>query len=297
MIKHIVLSGGGPNNIIQLGCIKQLYDSGIIKRDDIESIYATSAGAILGLTIALKYDINVVCDYFIKRPWNKVFNFNPKDLLEIIENNGYMDRTFVEEMLDTFITAKDHSKDISLIELYNEYKVRFNIYTIRLDPFDKLVLNHENYPSMPVKTAILMSCALPPMFKPVLYNGSYYIDGGMICNYPIVDCILKYKNMEEIIGLHVCSGTQDKTTFSDEVSMPDYGVMLLGILIKHMQKQNYISDVNEILIKSKYTAININAWKALLDDKDREAMFIQGIELAKEYIIKQNLKIDPECQH
>lgn len=297
MIKHIVLSGGGPNNIIQLGCIKQLYDSGIIKRDDIESIYATSAGAILGLTIALKYDINVVCDYFIKRPWNKVFNFNPKDLLEIIENNGYMDRTFVEEMLDTFITAKDHSKDISLIELYNEYKVRFNIYTIRLDPFDKLVLNHENYPSMPVKTAILMSCALPPMFKPVLYNGSYYIDGGMICNYPIVDCILKYKNMEEIIGLHVCSGTQDKTTFSDEVSMPDYGVMLLGILIKHMQKQNYISDVNEILIKSKYTAININAWKALLDDKDREAMFIQGIELAKEYIIKQNLKTDPECQH
>lgn len=297
MIKHIVLSGGGPNNIIQLGCIKQLYESGIIKRDNIESIYATSAGAILGLTIALKYDINVVCDYFIKRPWNKVFNFNPKDLVEIIENNGYMDRTFVEEMLDTFITAKDHSKDFSLIELYNEYNVRFNIYTIRLEPFDKLVLNHENYPSMPVKTAILMSCALPPMFKPVLYNGSYYIDGGMICNYPIVDCILKYKNMEEIIGLHVCSGTQDKTTFSDEVSMPDYGVMLLGILIKHMQKQNYISDVNEILIKSKYTAININAWKALLDDKDREAMFIQGIELAKEYIIKQNLKIDPECQH
>ena len=64
-----------------------------------------------------------------------------------------------------------------------------------------------------------------------------------------------------------------------------------------MQKQNYISNVNEILIKSKYTAININAWKALLDDKEREAMFMQGIELAKEYIIKQNLKIDQVSQH
>ena len=63
-------------------------------------------------------------------------------------------------MLDTFITAKDHSKDISLIELYNKYKIRFNIYTIKLESFDKLVLNHENYPSVPVKTAILMSCAL-----------------------------------------------------------------------------------------------------------------------------------------
>lgn len=297
MIKHIVLSGGGPNNIIQLGCIKELYESKIINRDEIVSIYATSAGAILGLTILLKYDINVVCDYFIKRPWNKVFNFNPKDLVEIIENNGYMDRTFIEEMLDTFITAKDHSKEISLIELYNKYKIRFNIYTIKLDTFDKLVLNHENYPSMPVKTAILMSCALPPMFKPVLYNGSYYIDGGIICNYPIVDCILRYKNIDEIIGLHVCSGTAEKSTYSDDVSMPDYSLILVGILVKHMQKQNYIPDVNEIVIKSKYNANNINAWKALLDDKDREGMFTQGIELAKEYIIKQTLKIGQECQH
>ena len=64
-----------------------------------------------------------------------------------------------------------------------------------------------------------------------------------------------------------------------------------------MQKQNYIPDVNEIVIKSKYNANNINAWKALLDDKDREGMFTQGIELAKEYIIKQTLKIGQECQH
>tara|TARA_R110001599_G_scaffold69536_4_gene195984 strand:+ start:511 stop:1404 length:894 start_codon:yes stop_codon:yes gene_type:complete len=297
MIKHIVLSGGGPNNIIQLGCLKCLYDSKIINRNEIESIYATSAGAILGLTIILKYDIDIVCDYFIKRPWSKVFNFKPKYIIEILENNGYMDRTFVEDMLDTFLTAKDVSKDISLIEMYNKYKVRFNIYTIRLESFDKLVLNHENYPSMPVKTAILMSIALPPIFKPVLYNGSYYIDGGMICNYPIIDCILRYKNINEIIGLHVCSGTEEKTTFSDDVAMPDYSLMLLGILITRMQKQNYISNVNEILIKSKYTAININAWKALLDDKEREAMFMQGIELAKEYIIKQNLKIDQVSQH
>ena len=262
MIKHIVLSGGGPNNIIQLGCLKQLYDAGVVNVNKIESIYGTSAGAILGVTIALKYDINVICDYFIKRPWHKVFNFNPKDLVEIIENNGYMDRTFVEEMLDTFLTAKHVSKDLSLLELYELSNIRFNIYTIRLEPFEKLVLNHENYPSMPVKTAILMSCALPPVFKPVLYNGSYYIDGGMICNYPINDCILRYKNIDEIIGLHVCSGTAEKTSYTEDVTMPDYTLLLVGILVKHMQKQNYFPHVNEIVIKSKFNAVNINAWKA-----------------------------------
>ena len=63
-----------------------------------------------------------------------------------------------------------------------------------------------------------------------------------------------------------------------------------------MQKQNYFPHVNEIVIKSKFNAVNINAWKALLDDKDREGMYIQGIELAKQYITKQNLRIDQECQ-
>ena len=120
MIKHIVLSGGGPNNIIQLGCIHELYKNKVIEQKNIESVYATSAGAILGLTIVLKYDMDTVSDFFIKRPWHKVFNFNAKELMEIVENNGYMDMKFVEEIIDMFLTAKNHSKDITLIEIYNE---------------------------------------------------------------------------------------------------------------------------------------------------------------------------------
>lgn len=297
MIKHIVLSGGGPNNIIQLGCIHELYKNKVIEQKNIESVYATSAGAILGLTIVLKYDMDTVSDFFIKRPWHKVFNFNAKELMEIVENNGYMDMKFVEEIIDMFLTAKNHSKDITLIEIYNEYKIYFNIFVVRLNTFDKVVLNHETYPSMPIKIAILMSCALPPIFKPVCYNGEYYIDGGMKCNYPINDCILRYTNIDEILGLHTITEKDTKTQYNNSISMPDYTVMLVRILIRHMQKQDYIPNVNEILIKSKYNAININAWKALLDDKDRNKMYIQGIELAKQYITTLNLKTDQGCPH
>ena len=297
MIKHIVLSGGGPNNIIQLGCIHELYKKKVIDQKNIESVYATSAGAILGLTIVLNYDMDTVSDFFIKRPWHKVFNFNAKDLMEIVENNGYMDMKFIEEILDMFLTAKNHSKDITLIELYNEYKIYFNIFVVRLNTFEKVVLNHESYPSMSVKIAILMSCALPPVFKPVFYNGEYYIDGGMKCNYPINDCILRYTNINEILGLHITTEKVSKTQFNNNISMPDYTIMLVHILIRHMQKQEYIPDVNEILIKSKYNAINIDAWKALLDDKDRKNMYLQGIEIANKYITTLNLKTDQGCLH
>tara|TARA_B100001758_G_C18414538_1_gene618456 strand:+ start:1131 stop:2024 length:894 start_codon:yes stop_codon:yes gene_type:complete len=297
MIKHIVLSGGGPNNIIQLGCLHELFEKKIININNIESVYATSAGALLGLTLILKYDINHVSDFFVKRPWHKVVNFEAKELLEMIENNGYMDMSFIEDIIDTFLTAKNISKDCSIIELYNISNIIFNIYVVELKTFNKLVINHENYPSMPIKTAILMSCALPPAFKPILYNGDYYIDGGMVCNYPINDCILRNVNKNEILGLHVTASDNCDDKFDETTSMPNYTLMLVKILIRNIQKQEYIPNINEIIINCKYNATNINAWKALIDDKIRKELYEKGIILAKEYITKQNLKIDQECLH
>ena len=65
MIKHIVLSGGGPNNISQLGCFYELWNNNIISYEALETIYSTSAGCLLGLNIVLKYDMNIVKDFYI----------------------------------------------------------------------------------------------------------------------------------------------------------------------------------------------------------------------------------------
>tara|TARA_B100001063_G_C16706148_1_gene525337 strand:- start:227 stop:1123 length:897 start_codon:yes stop_codon:yes gene_type:complete len=298
MIKHIVLSGGGPNNIIQLGCFYELWNKKIISYDTLESIYSTSAGSLLGLNIVLKYDMNIVKDFFIKRPWHKVFSFKAENLMQMVENNGYIDMKFIEDIIDIFLTAKNLSKDITFIELYNISNITFNVFTVKLESFKKVVFNHEIAPSMSVKTAILMSCALPPIFKPILYKNEYYLDGGILCNYPINDCLLKYPNKEDILGIHVTAGTQKTTNlFSDKSTMPDYMMILLKILISNTHKQNYDIDRNEILIKSTNCALHIEVWKNLLDQEKLQEMYNEGIELARNYIKEQNLKTDQVCQH
>lgn len=298
MIKHLVLSGGGPNNILQLGAMHHLWETGYINYDHLESVYSTSAGSLLGLTSVLKYDMNIVSDFFIKRPWDKVFSFKAEELLQMIENKGYVDVSFINEIIDTFLTAKNVSTDITFLELFNNTNVNFNVYSVKLSTFEKTVLNHINTPSMPVKTAILMSCALPPMFKPISYNGEYYLDGGMLCNYPINDCVLKYANIDEILGIHI-QFVEDNyiKPFSDLVSMPDYMLMIVKILISNIQKQEYISTVNEVVIKTTNGAINIDSWKVLLDQEKKVELYNQGIEYGKEFLTKQNLKTDQECQH
>ena len=298
MIKHLVLSGGGPNNIIQLGCLHELFNKKLISYETLESIYSTSAGSLLGLNVVLKYDMNVVRDYYINRPWHKVFSFKADELMQVVENNGYVDMKFVEDIIDIFLTAKNCSKDITFLELYHLSNITFNVFSVKISSFEKIVFNHENSPSMPVKTAILMSCALPPIFKPIPYDNDFYLDGGMLCNYPINDCILKYPNKKDVFGLHVTTGDlETKGCFSEKSSMPDYMMMLIKMLITNIQKQEYVSGINEILIKTEYGALHIEPWKKLLEQDKKLEMYNQGVALVEKYITEQNLKTDQAYQH
>ena len=55
-IKHLVISGGGPLGLRYLGALKKLEQEEFWNLDNIESIYGTSVGAIIGAFICLKYD-------------------------------------------------------------------------------------------------------------------------------------------------------------------------------------------------------------------------------------------------
>ncbi len=55
-IKHLVLSGGGPVMIQLLASIQHLESTNFIDLKNIETIYGTSAGAIVAILICLKYE-------------------------------------------------------------------------------------------------------------------------------------------------------------------------------------------------------------------------------------------------
>ena len=74
VIKHLVISGGGPSVFRTLGAIYELNKRNNINLNEIKSIYGTSAGAVIGLLVSLNFDVDTIYDYMIKRPWIDVFN-------------------------------------------------------------------------------------------------------------------------------------------------------------------------------------------------------------------------------
>ena len=85
-IKHLIISGGGPTIIQTLGSLQYLYETTFIQIDKIESIYATSAGAIIAVIMCLKFEWQTIFDYIIMRPWNEVFPINMSSILDTYIN-------------------------------------------------------------------------------------------------------------------------------------------------------------------------------------------------------------------
>ena len=84
IVKHLVLTGGGPVGLVEYGALKYLTEKNYIIYENIKSIYSISIGGIIGLIYILKYDWTWMDDFLIKRPWNKLFNITYSSYMNIL---------------------------------------------------------------------------------------------------------------------------------------------------------------------------------------------------------------------
>ena len=145
MIKHLVISGGGPSGLISYGAIKYLFEKDFLCINNLTSIYGTSIGAILGAILLLKHDWQTLDDYFMKRPWDKVFKVEPNNFFDIYYTKGIFQFSMVKEVMIPLMTAKGLSKDITLRELYEITNIDFHCFTVEMNTFNKIDLNSVSY--------------------------------------------------------------------------------------------------------------------------------------------------------
>ena len=200
-IKNIVLSGGGHTLYQSLGIIQTLEKNDIWKIKNIEKIYGTSAGALLGAILCLKFDWETLNDYFLNRPWHDVYNIDINTIFSMFSKKGFFNRNQIELSFKPLLHAKDLSLDITLKELYEYSNIELHIFTFDVNYFKLEDISYKTNPDLPLITALYMSSALPIMFSPVCIDDKCYIDGGVATNYPLIFCIEQNHNLDEILGI------------------------------------------------------------------------------------------------
>lgn len=286
IIKHLVVSGGGPTMIQTLGSIQHLEENKFIDINIIETIYGTSAGAIIGVLICLKFDWITLHDYIIKRPWHEVFPIKVQNIFDAYTKKGIFDEKTIIKCFKPLFDAKDISLNISLKDFFEYSKIELHMFSFEVNAFQIEDISYLTHPELSLITAIQMSCALPVLMTPICTEGKCYIDGGITCNYPLKYCIESpNKNIEEILGFKNQYDDHNKNQIDLNSTLLEFIMNFLFKIIHSISSNNMIqtSITYEVLCNTNFLSIN-TLKSALSSIEVREGLYMNGIEYAKTFL-------------
>jgi predicted acylesterase/phospholipase RssA len=231
-IKHLVISSGGPAGHMMYSILRTLNLKGVWDPKNITSIYGSSIGSFVAIIIALRYEWEVMDDYLIKRPWEKIYTSSSslsssggdqaandhstssassslsdaKNKLDYVfklyKNHGLYGLKEFTEMLRPALQGKDIPVNITFQEFYERTGIELHFMVTELNKFQTIDFNHKTHPKQGLVEACYMSCCYPFGFTPVYRDGCCYIDGGIINDYPVNECIRDQKcDLREILGV------------------------------------------------------------------------------------------------
>jgi predicted acylesterase/phospholipase RssA len=282
-IKNLVISGGGPILVQVLGALQHLEKHKFFDLTNIESIYGTSAGAIVGILVCLKYDWETINDYIIKRPWQDVFSIKVENIFDAYTKKGIFDRKIIEKCFRPLLDAKDLSMEITLEELYKYSNIELHLFSFEINEYKVHDISHLTHPQLSLITAIQMTCAIPVLLTPVCIEDKCYIDGGMSSNYPLIYCIESGKKTDEILGFKN-KYNDNKNYIHSESTLLEFVLNFLFKAIFSINTDSQQPNIkNEVICHSNLMTLNILS-SALSDIEIRKQLFNTGIENACEFL-------------
>jgi NTE family protein len=170
----LVLSGGGTRGFAHLGALKALHENNI----EPDIIAGVSAGSIVG---ALYADGKEAEQSLRALTSKTLFRF----LRPMLPMNGLVKMSGFEKTLKQTLSAKTF-EDLKIPLLV----FAVNINTAELTQFD----------SGDLVSAVMASSSIPVIFPPVKIGEQYFLDGGIINNFP-VEAIRE--QCQTVIGINV----------------------------------------------------------------------------------------------
>jgi predicted acylesterase/phospholipase RssA len=282
-IKHLVFSGGGPSMFQTLGCLQHLSESAYLELDKIETVYGTSAGAMVAVLVCLKYDWQTIRDYIIGRPWQDLFSVKVQGIFDAYTKKGIFDQSTIEKAFRPLFDAKDISMKITLSEFYAYSGIEMHFFSFEINEFKMVDVSYKSHPSLHLMTALHMTCSIPILMTPVCLDGKCYIDGGIICNYPLKYCLDTGKPEDEVLGF---KNQYDDITnhIHSESTILDFILCFLFKVIQSMSVDRIQPSIKyEVLCCTNF--LSIETIRTAMSSMDtRRSLYQSGIDAAIKYL-------------
>ena len=192
----VVLCGGGAKGFSQIRILKMIDEAGV----PVDYIGGTSIGSIVGALYAVGYDPDDMEEIVRKQDWNQIIYDRFSRSYSPVENK-MQDRQYLATfpVSDGKIKVKSSLVDgvcvnlllsqlmlpASDIKNFDELPVPYFCIATDVENACQYEINHGN-----LARSVRASMSIPFLFKPVVIDGKFLVDGGMVNNFPV-------RNMKE----------------------------------------------------------------------------------------------------
>lgn len=160
-----------------MGVYKALYESDI----KIDAIYGTSVGSLIGAYISEGWHPTNLIEHAL--------NISPFELLDLsLPNNGYI----LGKKLNSYIKKHINAKNIE------DLPIPLTVVATRTQSGDV-----EYFQQGPLAECIQASSSIPNVFRPVMINGTEYLDGDLCSPVPIKKAREDFKERAIILAVNI----------------------------------------------------------------------------------------------
>ena len=298
-VEKLVFEGGGIKGIAFLGSLSVMKD----QLCNVNAFAGTSVGSIAATLMAIGYELDETKDIMWNTDFKKFFDHEydiPIDMYSIIKDYGICSGNNFNKWITNLIEKKTGNENYTFNQLWEERKKDLVIVTTNITCLNPKYLSYRNHPGMALKDAIRMSMSIPMVFNPVKFEDNYYVDGGVIDNYPIhvfdgkypgdIDAINnRVPANKNTLGFRLLSNYDDTSSSESLKKYPiksvlSYSMAVFEGVLKSTSRQ-YNGDRSWNRTLQIYTH-NISALDFSLSEKDKEELYQSGIDAALDYFRK-----------
>ncbi len=222
----LALSGGGSRGFVHTGVLQALEEAQI-KADVISG---TSAGSIVGSLYAAEYPAHEIFDILNEGSWYHFLSFS-------ISIRGLIKHNYLHNKVQQYLPHD------SFNELKKElYIAATNLNTGKVKYFSKGSL----------ADIIVASSSIPLVFEPKKIEDSYYVDGGLVCNFPVKPLVDK---CDFIIGVNLVPQVQinqNRMKTVKGVAARVYDLSVLNNIIPHRELCDILIEPEDIQSFSRF---------------------------------------------
>lgn len=185
-IENLVFEGGGIKGLAYCGALEVLEKKGLLQ--NVTRYAGTSAGAMASLLMAIGYTIRELKHILHGLDYGSLAS-NKFGIIggavSIFNDFGYCNGRGIEEILKKWVKDKTGKDDYTFKELWELRHKELVVVGCNITKMKEVHFSKDKTPNMSIIQAVRISMSVPGVYEPVVMDGEYYVDGGLVNNYPL----------------------------------------------------------------------------------------------------------------